>query len=513
VGDSAFAGGVHNSGGYGEEGVALMLLFLLILCSIAFAQVQGETPALTAFAGQPGTYLIAMPTYTYSRMPGTLSLEAEEEIWNPDKWKDRRIFNRFVPIMDWKASVPGNLWFYTGNEIGDELWQELAGKGNEPNRTPMLYGGFATPAFGGFYAMAQFNQIDHFSEATFDSRRNRINSQKFSWFGENLPAYSGIFSGLGYHGSGDFFKNASILTGSEYLWAWNEEEWVPVRISPRVQGNINLYFMEKEVELYAATEKFQIQDSAMENRSSLGLRLKGENTGSGFYASKIDDKESLIIWLDFNHSFLQVFTNKGFIAFNSSQNEKTIFIDDISDNLEFKTNLSNSTDFVLGILLNHYGIKLYGETSYSSLPLFMKVKAYQNYAFDFESIGFDSEVAYKSRIAEAGAAYSREFFEYYRERIFYGIKPAERSAKLFLKYRFLENLTLTHEWIYRSEVQNELSSIPASWFWNAQIEQRIPKLNTSLYAVWLHALSKDRKDFSFGGVDRARFYCGINTGF
>jgi len=472
------------------------LLLLILFCSVSFAQIQGETPALTPFASELGTHLIAMPTYTYSRMPGALGLDAEEEIWRPDKWKNRRIFGRFVPIIDWEAKQ-NSIWFYTGNEIGDELWQELVTENREPNRTPMLYGGIATPTFGGFYALAQFNQIDHFSEASFAVRRDRINSQKFSWFGENLPAYSGIYGGFGYSGTGDFFKNASILTGSEYLWAWNEKEWVPIRISPRTEANAGFYFMEKEVEFHAATEKFQIQDSAAENRKNFGMRLKGENTGAGLYASQIKGDEDIIVWLDFNHSFLQHFTNKGFIEFYSQESGITDSLEFfLTDSLEYKLDISKTTDLTIGILLRTGGVKIYTETSYEFKQLSMKTRAYKNYAYDFQSIGFDSEVAYKSRIAEAGAAYSKEFYE---------IGPAENSAKLFFKYRFLENLTFAHEWIYRDN--------PSTWLWNAQIEQRIPKLNASLYAVWLNALSNNKKDFDFGGVNRTRFYCGATLSF
>jgi len=482
------------------------LLLLILLCCASFAQVQGETPALTPFANELGTHLIAMPTYTYSRMPGTLGLNAEEETWHPDKWKNRQIFGRFVPIMNWEAKQ-NRIWFYTGNEIGDELWQELATANRQPNATPMLYGGIATPPLAGFYALTQFNQIDHFSEATFNIRKERINSQKFSWFGENLPAYSGIYGGLGYGGTGDFFKNASILTGSEYLWAWNKEEWVPIRISPRTEANVGFYFMEKEVELHVATEKFQIQDSAAENRKNFGMRLKGENTGAGLYATQTEDDEDIIVWIDFNHSFLQHFTNKGFIEFYSQKSRASDSLEfDITDSLEYKIDISNNTDLIIGILLRTGGVKLYGETSYEFKPFSMKTRAYQNYTYDFQSIGFDSEVAYKSRIAETGVAYSREFFDYYyRDGIIYEIEPVENSAKLFFKYRFLENLMLTHEWVYRDN--------PATWFWNAQIEQRIPKLNASLYAVWLNALSKNNKDFDFGGVNRARFYCGATLSF
>jgi len=463
-------------------------LILAFFCSIAFAQVQGETPALTPFASEQGTYLIAMPTYTYSRKPGNLGLNGEEENWQPDKWKNRRIFNRFVPVMDWEIRE-SSVWFYFGNELGDMLWQELSARGEEQNRTPMLYGGFVTPPIEGFYAISEFNQIDHFSTATFETRKKRLNnSQKFSWFGENLPAYSAIYGGFGYNSQDDFFKKASVLTGSEYLWAWNSEEWVPIRISPRVEGNAEFYFMEKEVELNFSTEKFQIQDSASKVNNNFGLRLKGENTGGGLYTSRTEDKENIITWIDFNHSFLQFFTNKGFISF-------TNFDFAFSDSLEYNTAISNPTDLTLGVLLKQNGIKLYGETSYKSKPLYMKVKAYQNYAEDFESIGFDSEIAYKSPLAEAGAAYSREFFEYYRE----------NTAKLFVKYRFLQNLSFTHEWLYRDK--------PHAWFWNAQIEQKIPELNTSLYAVLLKVLSKNAKDFSFGGYNESRFFCGINHAF
>ena len=480
------------------------LLILALFCSIAFAQIQGETPALTPFTSEQGTYLIAMPTYTYSRKPGTLGLKAEEETWKPDKWKNRRVFERFAPVMDWEIRE-SSLWFYFGNELGDMLWQELNALGEESNRTPMLYGGFATPLLNGFYAISEFNQIDHFSQATFESRKKRINnSQKFSWFGENLPAYSAIYGGFGYNSQDDFFKNASILTGSEYLWAWNKEEWVPIRISPRVEGNAEFYFMGNEIELNFSTEKFQIQDSASEINKNLGLRLKGENTGGGLYASRTEDKENIIAWIDFNYSFLQLITNKGVISFSPRKYQELRLADfNFSDSLEYNTDISKPTDLTLGILLKQNGIKLYTETSYKSKPLFMKVKAYQNYTEDFESIGFDSEIAYKSSLAEAGAAYSREFFEYYREEIFYDIKPAENTAKLFLKYRFLQNLSITHEWLYRGK--------PDIWFWNAQIEQKIPELNTSLYAVLLQVLSKNTKDFPFGGYNEARFFCGINV--
>jgi len=479
---------------------------LALFCSIAFAQIQGETPALTPFIGEQGTYLIAMPTYTYSRKPGTLGLNAEEETWEPDKWKNRRIFNRFVPVMDWEVKE-SSVWLYFGNEVGDMLWRELNALGEESNRTPMLYGGFVTPPLGGFYAISEFNQIDHFSTATLDIRKARINnSQRFSWFGDNLPAYSAIYGGFGYNSEDDFFKKAYVLTGSEYLWAWNKEEWVPIRISPRVEGNAEFYFMGKEIELNLSTEKFQIQDSAAEINKNLGLKLKGENTGGGLYTSRTEDKEKVIAWIDFNHDFFQAVTNRGFISF-SPRKYQDLKLDDFTfaDSLEYNTAISDPTDLTIGILLRQNGIKLYSETSYKSKPLSMKVKAYQNYTEDFESIGFDSEIAYKSTLGEAGASYSREFFEYYREDIFYDIKPAESTAKLFVKYRFLQNLSLTHEWLYRNK--------PNTWFWNAQIEQRIPELNTSLYAVLLKVLSKNAKDFSFGGYNETRFFCGINRAF
>ncbi|MDR0517698.1 MAG: hypothetical protein LBH25_11700 [Fibromonadaceae bacterium] len=492
----------------------LPLLLLIFLCSVAYAQIQGEAPALTPFASEAGTYLIAMPSYTYSRAPGALGLNAEEETWRPDKWRNRQVFGRFVPIMDLETRQ-SSIWFYTGNEIGDMLWQELQTKGEEPNRTPMLYGGFATkPFLGGFYGMAEFNQIDHFSEATFEARKKRIDSQKFSWFGENLPAYSGVSGGFGYNGAGDFFKGASVLAGSEYLWAWNEEQWVPIRISPRVEGNANFYFMETEIELNTSSEKFQIQDSAAQTRSGFGLRLKGENSGGGLYASRAGDEEHLATWTQFNHSFFG-FANRGFVVLSTEQSQimgksvldldKPVFFA-FADSLEYAAKISNPTDLIFGVLFNQNGAKLYGETIYKSQPIFLRTKAYQNYTPDFESVGFDSEIAYKSRLAEAGAVYSREFFEYYRGMLFYDVKPAESSAKFFLKYRFLEDLSFTHEWVYRGQV----SGVPASWIWNMQVEQRIPKLNASLYAVLLNAVSKDSKDFSFGGINSARFYCGVN---
>ncbi|MDR3002467.1 MAG: hypothetical protein LBU89_14555 [Fibromonadaceae bacterium] len=475
-------------------GIFQLILLIGIIGGIGvqttFAQVRGETSALTPLAGELGTHLIAMPTYTYSRMPGTLGLQAEEESWRPDKWRDRQIFNRFVPMIDWKTNQ-NNIWFYVGKENGDMLWQELNYRGEVPNKVPMIYGGFAASLTNEFYTFAEFNQIDFFSGSNFGSHSEQINTQRFSWFGENLPAYSGLYGGFGYNGTGDFLKNASVLTGSEYLWAWNEKEWMPIRISPRVEGNASVYFMKSEIELHASTEKFQIKDSVAENHNSFGLRLKGKSIGGGLYVNNVKDKENIVAWTDFNHSFFG-FANRGFIAFGDSLR--------FADSLEYGIDLNKSTSLTPGFLFNQSGIKMYAETAYKSKPLYGKVRAYQNYAADFESIGFDSEIAYKSSLAEAGAAYSKEFFEYYREHDFYGIKPVENSAKFFLKYRFLKDLAFTHEWVYRD-----------LWFWNAQVEQHIPRWNATFYAVWLNALSKDRKDFDFGGVNGARFYCGINV--
>ena len=454
---------------------------LILLCSVAFAQIPGENNL--------GTFLIAMPTYTYTRTPGTLGLQADEETWSPEKWKNRRIFNRFAPIMDWKIQE-NSVYFYTGNEIGDMLWQELNERGEEPNRTPMLLGGFATPLYKGFYAAAEFNQIDHFSTSTFAARKIRNHgSDDFSWFGGNLPAYSGLSGELGFIGSGKFFKKASVTTGSEYVWAWHNEEWVPIRISPRVQGDAVFNVMDTEVELLAGTEKFEILDSAAQYNNSLGFRLKRENIGGGFYA--YGEKEK-IGWTDFNFDFFGNFSNRGFVAVN--QDKEILF----ADSLEYAIKIKNSTTLTPGFLINQNGIKLYEEATYKIKHLYAKTKTYQNYTEDFTSVGFDGEVAYKSNSANIGVLYSREFFDEERD---YGL--AQNSAKMFLKYRFLKDLFISHEWIYRD--------FPKTWLWNAQIEQRIPQLNASLYAVWIEVLQGKAKNFDFGGYNETRFYCGIRV--
>jgi hypothetical protein len=209
---------------------------LLLFGSITtlWAGVPGEVSALDSLYGGSGTRLLSMPTYIYERPAGFAGVHALDEQWTPDRSADRHLPNRYSRILNWQSGNPG-LWFYTGNEIGDLLYQELLEESATSNRTPMLDGGITTPTWNNFWVTAQGSQVDHFSSATLNERTNRNGSMSFAWFGENLPAFSTAFAGGGYRNGQ---KSASLLAGSDYLWALTRtRRWVPVEITPRVQAD------------------------------------------------------------------------------------------------------------------------------------------------------------------------------------------------------------------------------------------------------------------------------------
>ncbi|GHV13550.1 hypothetical protein AGMMS49938_08300 [Fibrobacterales bacterium] len=498
--------------------------------------MQGETPALTPFVSELGTHITAMPTYTYSRMPGAISIRGEEEIWRPSKWKDYRLYNRFAPVMNWQVGDP-SLYFFTGNEIGDELWQELLSANAEANRTPMLYGGFTTPNYNGFWATFQGNQVDHFSNATFDERKKQLGGkQDFAWFGENLPAYSSAFGGVGYNGS---IGNFSVLAGKEFIWAWRKidstaaGEWTALEISPRVEINGNFFlpkklnteFFVRTQNLNPATENLTTeleQETKKNNETFVAAKIGGESFSVGVSADKINKQNDEVYysgWFEKENKISNRVSNYLLIS-------RGIF----SDSLWANFNTTQNTQLTLGTLINGVASKFFGNLNYKIGSLNMETKHYLLGNFDnfFLSYGSQAEIYYLTKKAKIGAAASGEEFsflfrdgckdnsfltlcEWLFDEVFYNeVLPAQKSAKFYINYNFRSGLTIQHELAYRSKIQSDLN-IPSAWFWNAQIEQKIPNHNAYLYAVFIHILSKDEKEFSFGGIDRARFYCGLKV--
>ena len=235
--------------------------FCLLMALGAWAGVGGEVVALDSMASGSGTRLVSMPTYVYERASGSLGLHAADEEWSPARAGERHLPNRYSQILDWQIGTPG-MWFSTGNEIGDLLYQELLEEGHGANRTPMLDGGFTSPSWKGWRVTAQGSQVDHWSSATLDERTRRNGSMSFAWFGENLPAYSTAHAGIAYAQEG---LEAEAQAGRDYLWVLTRtRRWVPVEVSPRTQLSLHKGLASLDL----SYEKQHYADEVNENSAS-----------------------------------------------------------------------------------------------------------------------------------------------------------------------------------------------------------------------------------------------------
>ena len=71
--------------------------------------------------------------------------------------RNRLLFNRMSVLPSWDPMEP-SVWVKTGNELGDMIYQDVITETNRPtNRTPILEGGFRTPAFKGFGMMGGYS--------------------------------------------------------------------------------------------------------------------------------------------------------------------------------------------------------------------------------------------------------------------------------------------------------------------------------------------------------------------
>lgn len=236
--------------------------------SVIVAEMEGMEAELRA----DGTFLIGGPTYIYDRILGAGGMHSESELWMPSKLRDRLLFNRMTGVLSWAPMAPG-IWMKTGNELGDMIYQDFITPANKRpmNHTPILEGGFRTPAFKGFWATARLFQDDHFSQRTMGSRRVVVDDS-FDFFGENWPLFSSAYGGFGYTNS---FVDASLVAGEEYLWIFTEtSRWIPVHNKPRVEGR---------VDALGASLTLVYEDAEYQNKVKKERGSRKELSGSLYY--------------------------------------------------------------------------------------------------------------------------------------------------------------------------------------------------------------------------------------
>ena len=248
-----------------------LALSLLLAAGVAVAQVPAEMEGMEYETRADGTFLIGGPTFAFDRVMGAGGVHSESELWTPAKLRDRLLFNRMSGTPTWTPLEPG-VWLKTGNELGDLIYQDFITEEHRPeNRTPILEGGFRSPAFKGVWATARFFQDDHFCSGSYVYRRDAVEGE-FTHLGANWAMFSTVYGGLGYTNS---FVNASVLAGEEYLWTYTAaSNWIASHYKPRIEARADI----KDLSVTVAYEDIEYQNKHKKEEGS-----RKEVNGSVYY--------------------------------------------------------------------------------------------------------------------------------------------------------------------------------------------------------------------------------------
>lgn len=158
--------------------------------------------------------VLALPTG--SARPSDASLDAPEEL-------DRSILGRrFSLLEDWPRLH--GVGFLVGNELGDQVLQEIPHGSSPENRNPATCVRAASPDSLPWRVFARLEQVDHFSDLGLGRRSSVLGNpslgspwpeDRLAWFGENLPPYSLAGGGASWISPG-LYARASFLQG----WLW-----------------------------------------------------------------------------------------------------------------------------------------------------------------------------------------------------------------------------------------------------------------------------------------------------
>lgn len=172
----------------------------------------GQDP--TGCAIRSSWEVLALPTGTVR--PSDASLDAGEEL-------DRSILGRRFSLLESWHRVDG-VGFLVGNELGDQVLQEVPHGRSPENRNPATCVRLASPDSFPWRVFARLEQVDHFSDVGRPARLSRLGDpdlgspwpeDRFAWFGENLPPYSLAGAGASWTVP-DLHAQASYLDG----WLW-----------------------------------------------------------------------------------------------------------------------------------------------------------------------------------------------------------------------------------------------------------------------------------------------------
>ena len=261
----------------------------LLLAACAFAQAPAgdpipedfllaETPWSAARAAGRGPFAVASASEQMTRGAGDLLPVSADALFAPFG-SAPSLFGAarglFAPGP--RDSLTGVI---VGNEVGDQLWQEIGHKARIENRTPTTQAFGALP-LGRALLWGELRQVDHWSSKYVSARSRRATNGNWedeidklhSWFGENYPDFSVL-------GGGYRWNDGTLEADVQFRGAW----WWP--LSPGSLREIPLFVNALQTELRFSNWRLRTQYYDAEIRSADSL--DGERASIGEFLLSYD---------------------------------------------------------------------------------------------------------------------------------------------------------------------------------------------------------------------------------
>lgn len=194
---------------------------ILATALLAWVGAWAESPLLVRKATDPSFFAVRTFPELLVRSYGNPAPRSEELCGtepNEWRWQGRR-------LEVFRSDRDSVLEAGMGNEVGDPLFREARESTDSlsANRNPALWFHLPTPRLGGVRLALDYDQVDHYSNASLGARTSRIGHQRLhrvdpevrrAWFGENLPDASM----LGMRAWGGTELDWFLTARSGWLW-------------------------------------------------------------------------------------------------------------------------------------------------------------------------------------------------------------------------------------------------------------------------------------------------------
>lgn len=188
---------------------------------LAVVAAWAETPSLERKATDPSFFAVtSLAELKFRRFEDPALSSSERRGLEPGEWN---WLGRRLELLETSRDTALDVGF--GNEVGDPLFRETQfPKGEKPaNHNPAMWAHLPVPRIGSVRAAVDFEQIDHFSDASLGVRADRLGNPSLTgqgprvrraWFGENLP-HASFVGGRVWGG-----QNLSWAVSGRSGWLW-----------------------------------------------------------------------------------------------------------------------------------------------------------------------------------------------------------------------------------------------------------------------------------------------------